>query len=57
MADRATSRSDDLDDIAAGGVDIDHVGAINPGMSATDPLFTARADDHGWIRHDDCSAP
>ncbi len=47
VADRAMPRTDHLDDVAGGRLDVHDVGAIDPRMPAADPLLAARGDGHG----------
>ena len=45
MAKRPPARSDDFDDIAPGRVDVRNIGAIDPRMAGSQPLFAAGSDD------------
>jgi ribose 5-phosphate isomerase B len=40
------------DPVAAVGVDVADIGAVNPRMSTVQPFFTARGDDDGWHHRD-----
>src|SRR5206468_9708306 len=50
---RAPSRTADLHDVTRHGPDVRHVGAIDPRMSALQPLFSARRNYNRWCHKDE----
>src|SRR5687767_3312155 len=54
LSDRSLARADHLDDVATVGIDIDHVSAINPRMSAAHSLLSTRVD-HDRRHNAQCS--
>ena len=48
QAERTTANIPDLDDVAGFGADVDEVAAVNPRVTASKTILTARGDDNRW---------
>jgi hypothetical protein len=47
-AERTTASIPDRDDVAGIGADVDEIAAVDPRVTASKAILTARGDDNGW---------